>query len=245
MPDRLRRELLETLAQSRSLLEDLRLIGEKELHCPQIPTNLPVCPIGVRGVGEGGDAACRSETLEEIRAELSECRRCALCSGRKTMVFGEGNPEARLVLVGEAPGREEDLQGRPFVGEAGRLLERILFAMGLQREQVYICNVIKCRPPQNRDPSPEEIAACEPYLQRQLAAIRPRVIVTLGRFAAQTLLRNQTPISQLRGQWQTYQGVALMPTYHPAYLLRNPAEKRDVWEDMKQVMQRLKVEAKP
>ncbi len=244
MPDRLRRELLETLVQSRALLEDLRLLGETELHWPPIPTDLPVCPIGVRGVEEGGEAACRRETLEEIQADLNECRRCPLCSGRKTVVFGEGNPQARLVLVGEAPGREEDLQGRPFVGEAGRLLERILFAMGLQREQVYICNVIKCRPPQNRDPLPEEIAACEPFLQRQLTAIQPRVIVTLGRFAAQTLLRSQVPISQLRGQWLEYQGIALMPTYHPAYLLRNPAEKRDVWEDMKQVMKRLAAEAR-
>ncbi|MBE0598113.1 MAG: uracil-DNA glycosylase [Desulfuromonadales bacterium] len=192
------------------------------------------------GVDQGGAATCRRETLEEIRAELEECRRCQLCTGRRTIVFGVGNPQARLVFVGEAPGREEDEKGEPFVGEAGRLLDRILFAMGLRREQVYICNVEKCRPPANRDPLPEEIAACEPYLQRQLAAIGPQVIVTLGKFAAQTLLRDEAPISRLRGHWRQYQGVALMPTYHPAFLLRNPAAKREVWEDMKQVLQRLR-----
>ena len=156
------------------------------------------------------------------------------------MVFGVGNPRARVVFVGEAPGREEDEKGEPFVGEAGRLLDRILFAMGLTREEVYICNVEKCRPPGNRDPSPEEIAACEPFLKRQLAAIRPQLIVTLGRFAAQTLLREATPIGRLRGCWREYQGIPLMPTYHPAFLLRNPSGKREVWEDMKQVMARLR-----
>jgi DNA polymerase len=166
-----------------------------------------------------------------------------LCQGRRNIVFGVGNPRARLVFVGEAPGREEDERGEPFVGEAGRLLDRILFAMGLAREEVYICNVEKCRPPGNRDPEPAEIEACEPYLQRQLAAIRPQLIVTLGRFAAQTLLRDQTPISRLRGHWRQYQGIPLMPTYHPAFLLRNPAEKRAVWEDMKQVMARLRLES--
>ena len=154
-------------------------------------------------------------------------------------MFGVGNPEARLVLVGEAPGREEDRQGEPFVGEAGRLLDRILFAMGLQREEVYICNVLKCRPPQNRDPHPDEVATCEPFLVRQLAAIQPQVIVALGRFAVQSLLKSKAPISRLRGQWHDYHGIPLMPTYHPAYLLRNPEGKRDVWEDMKDVRRRL------
>jgi DNA polymerase len=144
------------------------------------------------------------------------------------------------VLVGEAPGREEDKQGMPFVGEAGRLLDRMLFAMGLGREDVYICNVLKCRPPGNRDPQSEEIAACEPFLIRQLAAIRPRVIVGMGRFAVQTLLREKQAVSRLRGQWREYEGIPLMPTYHPAYLLRNPASKREVWEDLKQVMGRLR-----
>ena len=154
------------------------------------------------------------------------------------MVFGGGNPQAELVFVGEAPGREEDKQGLPFVGEAGQLFERILLAMKLHRDDVYICNVIKCRPPGNRDPKPEEIEACEPFLKRQLAVIRPRVLVTLGKFAAQTLLRERTPISRLRGHWREYEGIPLMPTFHPAFLLRNPAAKKEVWIDMKQVMQK-------
>jgi uracil-DNA glycosylase len=240
MAENLRRELLEAAAQARDLLEDLGRLGVGEVYLPELPLQLPVCPPEVRGVDEGGETCCRRETLEEIRAELEDCRRCPLCQGRKTVVFGVGNPRARVVFVGEAPGREEDEKGEPFVGEAGRLLDRILFAMGLTREEVYICNVEKCRPPGNRDPSPEEIAACEPFLKRQLAVIRPQLIVTLGRFAAQTLLREATPIGRLRGCWREYQGIPLMPTYHPAFLLRNPSGKREVWEDMKQVMARLR-----
>jgi DNA polymerase len=243
MPESAKKELLEAAAQVRALLQDLQQLGLGEIPGADLPRDLPACPPEVRGVDEGGEALCRRETLEEIRAELESCRRCPLCQGRRNIVFGVGNPHARLVFVGEAPGREEDERGEPFVGEAGRLLDRILFAMGLSREEVYICNVEKCRPPGNRDPRPEEIAACEPYLRRQLAAIRPRVIVTLGKFAAQTLLRDETPISRLRGHWKEYQGVALMPTFHPAYLLRNPAGKREVWEDMKAVLQRLRQEA--
>lgn len=185
---------------------------------------------------------CRIETLDEIKADLGECQRCPLAAGRNMLVFGEGNPHARVVFVGEGPGREEDKSGVPFVGEAGRLLERILFAMGLQREEVYVCNVIKCRPPQNRNPVAQEISACEPFLQRQLAAIKPLLIIVMGEFAAQTLLQQQTPISKLRGHWYSYQNIPLMPTFHPAYLLRSPAAKREVWEDMKQVMRRLKQE---
>jgi uracil-DNA glycosylase family 4 len=242
MSDTINKDLQETFAQVRSLLEDLQALGIREVNLPEIPPDLPPCPPGVCGVDRGGEVSCRQETLEEIRAELEECRRCELCKGRKTVVFGVGDPHARLVFVGEAPGREEDEKGEPFVGEAGRLLDRILFAMGMRREEVYICNVEKCRPPGNRDPRPEEIEACEPYLKRQLAAIRPRVIVTLGKFAAQTLLRDQTPISRLRGKWREYEGIPLMPTYHPAFLLRNPASKREVWEDMKEVMSRLRDE---
>jgi DNA polymerase len=240
MPADLKPELLDVVVQARNLLEDLARLGVSQMTLPEVPAQLPVCPPDVRGVDEGGEALCRHETLEEIFADLKDCRRCSLCQERKTIVFGVGNPRARLVLVGEAPGREEDEKGEPFVGEAGRLLDRILFAMGLRREEVYICNVEKCRPPGNRDPLPEEIAACEPFLQRQLAAIRPRLIVALGRFAAQTLLRDPTPIGRLRGHWREYQGIPLMPTYHPAFLLRSPAGKREVWEDMKQVMKRLR-----
>jgi len=240
MPETLKRDLLDATVQVRSLLQELSSWGVREIVPAEIPRDLPPCPPNVRGIDEGGEAPCRHETLEEIRAELEECRRCSLCQGRRNIVFGVGNPHARLVFVGEAPGREEDERGEPFVGEAGRLLDRILFAMGMQRDEVYICNVEKCRPPANRDPSPEEIEACEPYLKRQLAAIRPQVIVALGKFAAQTLLRDETPVSRLRGKWLAYEGIPLMPTYHPAYLLRNPAEKRAVWEDMKQVLTRLR-----
>jgi DNA polymerase len=163
-----------------------------------------------------------------------------LSKGREQIVFGAGNAAARLVLVGESPGRKEDQQGLPFVGEAGALLERILFAMGFKRENVYICNIQKCRPPKNRDPLPAEIAACLPFLKRQLAALQPQVIVTLGSLASQTLLATSLPIHELRGHWQSYADIAVMPTYHPAFLLRNPAAKREVWEDMKQVMTRLR-----
>ncbi len=240
MPDTFKKELLETVAQVRGVLEDFLTLGIREIDFPELPGELPVCPPETCGIDHGGQGLCRSESLEEIRAELEDCRRCPLCEGRKNIVFGVGNPNARLVFVGEAPGREEDEKGEPFVGEAGRLLDRILFAMGLTRPDVYICNVLKCRPPGNRDPRPEEIEACEPYLKRQLAAIRPEIIVALGQFAAQTLLRDQSPISRLRGEWREYQGMPLLPTFHPAYLLRNPASKKEVWEDMKLVMNRLR-----
>jgi DNA polymerase len=240
MPENLHHELNEALAQARSFFEDLRDLGVVSVPVAELPAELPPCPPEVCGIDRGGTAACRAETLDEIRADLGDCRRCPLCRDRKHIVFGVGNPHARVVFVGEAPGREEDEKGEPFVGEAGRLLDRILFAMGLAREDVYICNVEKCRPPGNRDPLPAEISACEPFLKRQLAAIEPEMIVTLGRFAAQTLLNDQTAISRLRGKWHRYQGIPLLPTYHPAFLLRNPAAKREVWEDMKQVIKRLR-----
>ena len=176
--------------------------------------------------------------LEEVRRALGDCQRCKLCSGRKNIVFGVGNPKAKLVFVGEGPGAEEDNQGIPFVGAAGQLLTKMIAAMGYTRDEVYICNVVKCRPPGNRNPEPDEIAACQPFLEAQLNAIRPSVIVTLGKFAAQTLLRTDTPITRLRGQWREYVGIPLMPTFHPAYLLRNPAEKKSAWTDLQAVMTR-------
>lgn len=236
MPDKFYKEFQETVAQVRGLLEDFQHLGVVEVPLEADPGSRPVCQLSeVRSSTD-----CRSETLEEISTDLGDCQRCGLSKGRNRIVFGAGNSSARLVLVGEAPGRDEDLQGIPFVGEAGRLLDRILFAMGFNREEVYICNVQKCRPPKNRDPLPEEIASCVPFLRRQLAALQPQVIVTLGRFAAQTLLDTSKPISSLRGHWQSYEGIAVLPTYHPAFLLRNPAAKREVWEDMKQVMNRLR-----
>jgi DNA polymerase len=180
-------------------------------------------------------APASSLTLEEVREELGDCRRCKLHSTRTNIVFGTGTPKARLVFVGEGPGRDEDLQGKPFVGLAGQLLTKIIQAIQLTREEVYIANIIKCRPPGNRNPEPDEIRACEPFLIKQLQAIRPKLICALGTFAAQTLLKSEERISLLRGRFHQYQGIPLMPTYHPAYLLRNPNFKRDVWEDMKKI----------
>ncbi len=180
-----------------------------------------------------------SETLKEIRTDLGDCRRCRLYKGRKHIVFGAGNPHARLMFVGEGPGYEEDQRGEPFVGAAGRLLTRIIDAIHLSREQVYICNIIKCRPPGNRNPMTDEIEACYPFLKRQIASVKPDIICALGTFAAQTLLQTGSPISRLRGSFHDYSGIKVLPTYHPAYLLRNPEKKRDVWEDMKQLMKAL------
>jgi uracil-DNA glycosylase len=182
-------------------------------------------------------AVAGARSLDMLREAIGDCRRCKLAPHRTHLVFGVGNPSARLVFVGEAPGRDEDLKGEPFVGRAGQLLTEIITkGMQLRREDVYICNVIKCRPPENRNPEPDEVGSCEPFLVRQLALIRPEVIVALGKFAVQALLRNKAPISQLRGRWFDYHGVKLMPTFHPAYLLRNPADKRLVWEDIQKVM---------
>ena len=182
----------------------------------------------------------RAADLEALRAAIGDCRRCTLAPHRTHLVFGVGNPRARLVFVGEAPGRDEDQQGEPFVGRAGQLLTEIITkGMKLTRGDVYIANVIKCRPPENRNPEPDEVVSCEPFLLRQLELIGPEVIVALGKFAAQTLLRSKTPITQLRGRWYDYHGIKLMPTFHPAYLLRNPGDKRLVWEDIQQVMRAL------
>lgn len=177
-------------------------------------------------------------TLDEVRRELGDCTRCKLCKGRKQIVYGVGNPKAELVFVGEGPGAEEDAQGVPFVGAAGQLLTKMIEAMQFSRDSVYICNVVKCRPPNNRNPEPDEIAACEPFLKAQLRVVKPKVVVALGKFAAQTLLRTDTPITRLRGQWREYEGVPLMPTFHPAYLLRQPAEKKLAWLDLQEVMKK-------
>jgi uracil-DNA glycosylase len=175
-------------------------------------------------------------TLEEIRLDLQGCQRCTLAEGRNTIVFGEGNNEAALLFVGEGPGEEEDKQARPFVGRAGQLLDKIIVAMGMKREDTYIANVVKCRPPKNRVPSPDEVAACTPFLERQISAIRPKVICALGASAAQHLLKTDVPVSVLRGQFHDYNGIPVMVTYHPAYLLRNPSAKKQVWEDMQKIM---------
>jgi DNA polymerase len=174
--------------------------------------------------------------LAAIREDIGECVRCKLCSlGRKQIVFGVGNPNADLMFVGEAPGRDEDIQGIPFVGRAGQKLTQIIEAIGLTRDDVYIANVIKCRPPDNRNPEPDEVVQCEPFLFRQIDTIKPKVIVALGTFAAKSLLKTADSISRLRGRVYDYRGAKLVPTFHPAFLLRNPACRREVWEDMKKV----------
>jgi DNA polymerase len=177
----------------------------------------------------------KSALLKQVRNYLGECTRCKLHSHRKNIVFGTGNPEAQLIFVGEGPGGEEDIQGKPFVGRAGQLLTKIINSINLPREEVYIANIIKCRPPQNRNPEPDEIKACEPFLMQQLDVIQPRIICALGTFAAQTLLETDERISRLRGRFISYRGSKLIATFHPAYLLRNPQKKRDVWEDMKMI----------
>jgi len=196
-----------------------------------------------RANGEAASAVAPPDTLPAIRADLGDCVRCKLHGlGRRQIVFGVGNPHAELMFVGEAPGADEDLQGEPFVGRAGQLLTKIIGAIGLTREDVYIANVIKCRPPGNRNPEPDEVEQCEPFLFRQIDTIKPRVIVALGKFAAQSLLRTTEPITRLRGREYTYRDAILMPTYHPAYLLRAPSAKREVWEDMKRVREILQGE---
>jgi len=184
-------------------------------------------------------AADSRNNLDKACLDMAECKLCELGKTRRNIVFGEGNPYARLVFVGEAPGADEDAQGLPFVGRAGQLLTKIIEAMGMQRKDVYICNILKCRPPQNRNPLPEEITACEPFLKKQLRIIAPLYICALGSFAAKTLLKTETPITALRGRFHSYEGIKLMPTYHPAYLLRNPAAKKFVWDDMQLIMNEL------
>ncbi len=176
-----------------------------------------------------------AESLDQIRENLGDCTRCKLAPSRRNIVFGTGNPKAELMFVGEAPGADEDEQGLPFVGRAGQLLTKIIEAIDLTRKDVYICNILKCRPPGNRNPEQDEIASCEPFLFRQIAAVNPKVICALGTFGAQTLLGTREPISRLRGQFIDFRGAKLLATFHPAYLLRNPGEKRKVWEDVRKI----------
>jgi DNA polymerase len=205
-------------------IESEILAGVKEIYVPAG---------AAMGVSRGGREEASS--LEELKKPVMACRRCPLARTRTNVVFGEGNPKAKLMFIGEAPGADEDEQGRPFVGRAGQLLTKIIEAMGLEREDVFIANILKCRPPGNRNPLPTEIANCSPYLLRQVELIKPKVICALGKFAAQTLLNTETPISRLRGNFYDYHGTKLMPTYHPAYLLRNPGDKKLVWEDMQKI----------
>jgi uracil-DNA glycosylase family 4 len=203
------------------------------------PLPVPAAPSLFEAFGKVPD-----DTLLKIRTDLGECTRCKLHTTRNKIVFGDGNPKAELVFVGEGPGHDEDMQGLPFVGRAGKLLTQMIEAMGLQRNDVYICNVVKCRPPENRAPEKDEVEQCSPFLLRQIDAIAPKVIVCLGSTAAQTVLETNRGISQFRGQWLEFRGRKLMATYHPAYLLRNPSAKSEVWKDLQKVMAVLGLEVK-
>lgn len=204
-------------------------------------TNSPCRPLGAPSAPDSREKAAR---LLALREEIGECQRCRLAKGRTKLVFGEGSPDARIMFIGEAPGREEDLQGRPFVGDAGELLTRLIEKMELRREEVYIANIVKCRPPQNRDPQEDEMASCSPFLERQIEIISPQVIVSLGKISSYTLLGIEGPLSKFsimrsRGKFHEYKGIPLMPTFHPAYLLRNPRDKWLTWEDAQAVLRKL------
>ncbi len=184
-----------------------------------------------------GETPVRTWTLQEIREDIGDCTRCKLHTlGRKQIVFGVGSPTAELMFVGEGPGADEDIQGVPFVGRAGQLLTKMIEAMGLSRDEVYIANVLKCRPPGNRDPQPDEVETCEPFLFQQVASVQPKVVIALGAFAARTLLKTQDPISRLRGRIYDYRGAQLIPTFHPSFLLRSPGYKREAWDDLKKAL---------
>ena len=215
------------VSDMKSYLEYLKAMGIESLPGLQHPAG--------ENHSEPPDSSRPGPTLSEIRRHMGECQRCKLHRTRRTLVFGEGDEKARLMFIGEGPGYDEDVQGRPFVGKAGQLLTKIIESMRLERNNVYIANIVKCRPPNNRNPEPDEIAACEPFLLQQFDCIQPQIICALGKFAAQTLLKTDIPISRLRGRFHDYHGIKLMPTYHPAYLLRNPGDKRLVWEDMQLV----------
>jgi uracil-DNA glycosylase family 4 len=220
--------IIETIDALKDALQDLAAKGHRGFDCSAGSLEK------LADWGAAPQQLC--ETLQDIRLDLGDCQRCRLAKDRKHIVFGAGSSAAKLVFVGEGPGFEEDQQGEPFVGPAGQLLNKIIEAIQLARAQVYICNIVKCRPPRNRNPQPDEIKTCFQFLERQIAAIRPDFICALGTIAAQTLLNTAEPISRLRGRFHDYKGIRLLPTYHPAYLLRSPERKRDVWQDMKMLM---------
>jgi len=229
-------ELGEALSDARNLLEYAQTLGFKEIEVKGHGRS--------KAGGRGGAGKLtpdgKARALEKLKGEIGDCTRCKLCKGRQNLVFGVGNPDAKLMFIGEGPGRDEDIQGEPFVGRAGQLLTKIIQAMGHKRSDVYIANIVKCRPPNNRNPEPDEVATCKPFLIKQVEIIRPRVIVCLGSVAAQNLLETDTKITRIRGKFTEWQGTPVMPTYHPAFLLRNPNMKKPVWEDMQQVMELLK-----
>jgi DNA polymerase len=256
----IQKEFIEIVADVRAHLEYQRALGIKTIEVntldvqtvraqpavvtvPQEKTVVAaVAPHVIRETAKTAASAQAGQpmTLEAIREEIGDCTRCKLHTGRKNIVFGEGDPKAVIVFVGEGPGFEEDQQGRPFVGEAGQLLTDIIEkGMKIKRAEVYICNIVKCRPPGNRNPEPDEVETCIGFVKQQIRAINPKVIVTLGNVPTQNLLGTKQGITKLRGTWQSYEGIPVMPTFHPAYLLRSPSEKKKVWEDIQLVMAKL------
>jgi len=246
MPENGRQQLTLLLDQLTDSLKALRGLGrqlsvkEEQLVAlakasPKVRPSMPTLKAEFIG-NPGLDTA---EDLETVREILDDCQRCKLAGGRKNLVFGDGNPRAELMFIGEGPGADEDEQGLPFVGRAGQLLNRMIAAMGKRRDEVYIANIVKCRPPGNREPEPDEVTTCAPFLQAQIKVIQPKVICCLGRVAAQNLLQTKKPITQMRGQWLIYHDIKVLPTYHPAFLLRNPAGKKPAWEDLQKVMAEL------
>ena len=230
-------ELIDLLGQIKT-----QLLASKEIGLdtpPLSPHSLNYLREDLRLDREPSGESFSCRNLEELEHFINGCDKCRLSKERKNIVFGEGPPNARLVFVGEAPGMDEDLTGKPFVGQAGKLLTDIIKAMGLTRDQVYICNIIKCHPPRNRDPERDEIEMCLPFLETQLSLIQPEIICAIGRISAQSLVREDFKFTRERGQWQSFRGIPLMPTYHPAYLLRYPQAKKAVWEDMQQIMKKL------
>ncbi len=226
-------EPVDLMRTVRQFLETERAFGATEIAAGAVVSQTKTAPFLT---GTGAD---KKVALAKLEGEFKNCQLCALSETRTQVVFGIGNPDARLMFVGEAPGYDEDRQGEPFVGAAGQLLTKIIEAMKLRREDVYIANCLKCRPPQNRNPLPAEIDTCKPILMRQIEIIQPRIICTLGKFAAQTLLQTDEPISRLRGRFFDWNGVKVLPTFHPAYLLRNPADKKLVWDDVQKIMREL------
>jgi len=253
----IQKEFLEIVSEVRAHLEYQRALGVKSIEEPPLDVQKPIVQPAALSLSKEKTVAAlaaspvvketaktveagRPATLESIREEIGDCTRCKLHKGRNSIVYGEGDPKATIIFVGEGPGFEEDQQGRPFVGAAGQLLTDIIEkGMKIKRADVYICNIVKCRPPNNRNPEPDEVEACIGFVKKQIAAIRPKVIVTLGNVPTQNLLGTKQGITRLRGSWQEYEGIPVMPTFHPSYLLRSPGEKGKVWEDVKLVMKKL------
>jgi DNA polymerase len=225
-----------------TLVEILRVYEAMEFEFLPFPGKDDVFPVIEQQPVAQKEVSLQGKTLQEIRQEMGKCTRCKLHKTRKNIVFGEGNPEARLMFIGEGPGADEDEQGRPFVGRAGKVLTSLINKMGLKREDVYIANVVKCRPPENRNPEQEEVRACIGFLKSQISAISPTVIIALGTVATQAILATDKPITRLRGEFKDYKGIKLMPTYHPSYLLRNPSAKKIVWDDALKVLRVLGVD---